>query len=47
MISGRSVLMYLPRVGSSRLVLLTFAIGSDVSVEVKHEVKFVLGISNM
>ncbi len=38
--------MYPPRAASPRLVLLTSAAGSDVSVVVKHEVKFVLGKSN-
>ncbi len=40
--------MYPPRAASPRLVLLTSAAGSDVSVTlvVKHEVKFVLGKSN-
>ncbi len=39
--------MYLLREAPPRLVLLKFAAGSDVSVVVKHEVKFVLGISNI
>ncbi len=34
------------RAASTRLVLLTFAAGSDVSVVVKHETYFVLGKSN-
>ncbi len=38
--------MYPPRAASLRLVPLTFAAGSDVSVVVKHEVKFVLGKYN-
>ncbi len=41
----RSVLMYPPRTALARLVLLTFATGSDVSV-IKHEIQFVLGIFN-
>ncbi len=45
-ITGRSVLMYPPRAFSPRLVLLTSAAGSDISVAVKHEVKLVFGLSN-
>ena len=45
-ISGSSELMYTPRAVSTRLVLLTFAAGSDVSLVVKHKIQFVLGKSN-
>ncbi len=45
-ITGCSVLMYPPRAASARLVLTTFADGSDVSVVSKHEIQFVLGIFN-
>ncbi len=45
-ITGRLVLMYPPRAALARLVLLTFAAGSDVSVVIKHEIQFVLGIFN-
>ncbi len=38
--------MYPPRAFSPRLVLLTSAVGSDVSVVVKHEVKLIWGRSN-
>ena len=37
-ISGSSVIMYPPRAVSTRLVLLTFAAGSDVSLVVKHKI---------
>ncbi len=37
---------YTPRAALARLVLLTFAAGSDVSVVIKHEIQFVLGIFN-
>ena len=37
-ISGRSVLMYPPRALSTRLVLLTFAAGSDVFSVVQHKI---------
>ncbi len=46
MITGRSVLMYPSRAALARLVLPTFAAGSDVSVVIKHEIQFVLGIFN-
>ncbi len=46
MITGHLMLMYPPRAFSPLLVFLTSAAGSDVSVVVKHEVKFVLGRSN-
>ncbi len=36
------MLMYPHKAASPRLVLLTSAAGSDVSVVIKHEVKFVL-----
>ncbi len=39
-------LMYPPRAAYARLVLLTFAAGSDVSVVIKHEIQFVLCIFN-
>ncbi len=45
-IIGRSVLMYLPRAALARLVFPTLATGSDVSVVIKHEIQFVLGIFN-
>ncbi len=38
--------MYPPTAASQRLVRLTSAAGSGVSVRVKHEVKLVLGKSN-
>ncbi len=38
-ITGRSVLMYPPRASLARLVLPTFAAGSDVSVVIKHEIR--------
>ncbi len=37
--TGRSVLMYPPRASLARLVLPTFATGSDVSVVIKHEIR--------
>jgi len=37
-ISGSSVLMYPPRSVSTRLVLLTFAAGSDVSLGAKDKI---------
>ncbi len=43
-ITGRSVIMHPRRAALARLVLLTFAAGSDVSVVIKHEI--VLGIFN-
>ncbi len=43
---GCSVLMYPHRAALARLVLPTFAAGSDVSVVIKHEIQFVLGIFN-
>ncbi len=45
-ITGRSMLLFLPRAASPRLVLLTCTAGSDVSVVVKHKIQFVLGKSN-
>ncbi len=38
--------VYLHRAALARLVLLTFAAGSDVSVVIKHEIQFVLCIFN-
>ncbi len=46
-ITGRTVLMYPPRAALARLVLPTFAAGSDVSVVIKHEIQFVSGIRGL
>lgn len=37
------MLLYPQRAALAQLVLLTFSAGSDVSVEIKHEIKFVFG----